>query len=408
MNRRKLNGFLLKSACLGALPIPVSIAALSEDISIVNAGGSTDIEMDQFINDIPKAESHVHLQGCVTPELLLRFAKRNGISLAYRNEKEVESFIENSYGPDLSDFIRLLNEISLVLKTEDDIYDTALDYFKRSSRQNVKYAEVYFDPQPVLDNGLSMPAMMNAMNTARGDAAKEYDIDSKWIMSFHRDRSPQSALSVLALAEHSRENIVGVALDNLDTPNYPERFKGVFDRAHDLGYKRTTHVDVGEQSAIDRVWGAINALGVDGRIDHGIDGLVDERFRSYIKNNEIALAVCPTLFFNKKPRDSAYFREVCDSVRFMLDNDMRVTLNTDDPGIFSLNYAGDIYKLVQKQIHLTHSEVIQLARNSFEMLWMDDARKETYLTMLKPFESRYAGQSTRFPSRPTEGTQWQY
>ena len=47
------------------------------------------------------------------------------------------------------------------------MYETALDYLKRSSGQNVKYADVYFDPQPILDNGLSMSAMMNAMNAAR-------------------------------------------------------------------------------------------------------------------------------------------------------------------------------------------------------------------------------------------------
>ena len=392
VSRRKLNGFLLKSAFLASLPIEVLVAAPGDNSSVVEVDGEidgkTDPGMDQFLNDIPKAESHIHLQGCVTPELLLRFAHRNGIKLAYKNEQEVEFFIENSYGPDLSDFVRVLNEISLVLRTEEDLYETALDYLFRSSRQNVKYAEVYFDPQPILDNGLAMPAMMNAMNAARSKAVAEYDIDCKWIMSFHRDRSPESALAVLNLAEASRQNIVGVALDNLDTPNYPQRFKGVFDRAHELGYKRTTHVDVGENSAIDRVWGAISELGVDGRIDHGIDGLADQRFRSYIKDNNVTLAVCPTLFFNKKPSDSTYFRAVCDAVRFMLDNDMRVTLSSDDPGIFDLNYVGDIYKLVHKQINLTRPEIVQLAKNSFEMLWIEDTRKNAYLNMLKPFESR--------------------
>lgn len=378
--RRNFSGLLAKTALVAALPFPLPCSAQQNDDT------EAALSMTDFINQIPKAESHIHLQGCVTPELLLKFARQNNISLSYKNEQDVETFIENSYGSDLSDFVRVLNEISAVLKTGQDFYDTAMDYFKRSSEQSLKYAEIYFDPQPALENGVTMPEMMAGMNAARADAIKEYDIDCQWLMSFQRDRSPESAMEVLELAENSRENIVGVALDNLDTPGYPQRFKAVFDRAHEMGYKRTTHVDVGENNALDRVWGAIKDLQVDGRIDHGIDGLVDEDFRNHLIENDITLAVCPTLFFNKKPADSAYFRDVSKAIKFMLDNDMRVTLSSDDPGIFNLNYISDLFHLVQKQVDLTKPEITKLARNSFEMLWIEEAQKAKYLNMLEPFE----------------------
>lgn len=380
LTRRRLNSLLAKTALIATLPYPLACSAQTNN-------KLTDLPMEAFINQIPKAESHIHLQGCVTPELLLKFAKRNNIPLAYQNEEDVEKFIENSYGPDLSDFVQVLTEISMVLKTEEDFYDTAIDYFKRSHKQSLKYAEIYFDPQPALENGITMPAMMAGMNAARAVAIKDYDIDCKWLMSFQRDRTPESAMEVLELAEGSRENIVGVALDNLDTPGYHQRFAAVFDRAHKMGYKRTTHVDVGENNALDRVWGAIKDLKVDGRIDHGIDGLVDEAFRNHLIENDMTLAVCPTLFFNKKPEDSAYFRDVSDAIKFMLDNDMSVSLSSDDPGIFDLNYIGDLFQLVQKQVDLTKPEIVQLAKNSFEMLWIDQPLKDKYLNMLSPFET---------------------
>lgn len=378
--RRGFNSLIARTAMIAALPFPMACSAQQNDTS------KTALSMANFINEIPKAESHIHLQGCVTPELLLKFAKKNNIPLSYKSEQDVENFIENSYGPDLSDFVRVLTEITMVLKTGEDFYDTAMDYFKRSSVQNLKYAEIYFDPQPALESGITMPEMMTGMNAARADAIKEYGVDCQWLMSFQRDRTPASAMEVLMLAEKSRENIVGVALDNLDTPGYPQRFKAVFDRAHEMGYKRTTHVDVGERNAIERVWGAIRDLKVDGRIDHGIDGLVDEEYRNYLIENDMTLAVCPTLFFNKKPEDSAYFRDVSNAIKFMLVNNMRVTLSSDDPGIFDLNYIGDLYQLVQKQVDLTKLEIARLARNSFEMLWIEDTKKAEYLEMLKPFE----------------------
>ena len=174
---------MTKTAMVAALPFPLACTEQQDEIDVAA------LSMEDFINQIPKAESHIHLQGCVTPELLLKFASRNNIPLSYKNEGDVENFIENSYGPDLSDFVRVLTEITTVLKTEQDFYDTAMDYFKRSSKQNLKYAEIYFDPQPALENGIAMPAMMAGMNAARKDAIRDYDIDCQWLMSFQRDRT---------------------------------------------------------------------------------------------------------------------------------------------------------------------------------------------------------------------------
>ena len=82
---------------------------------------------------------------------------------------------------------------------------------------------------------------------------------------------------------------------------------------------------------------------------------------------------------SKSPADSAYFRDVCDATNFMLDNNLKVTLNTDDPGIFDLNYLADIYRLAQSYLGLSKSEISSLARNSFEILWINQGRKDRYL-----------------------------
>lgn len=342
--------------------------------------------MKNFIFDIPKAETHVHVQGCVTPELMLRFAERNKISLSYQTPEEVRAHIATCPG-DLSAFIQILNEVSAVLRTEQDYYETTLDYLIRSAQQNVKFAEMYFDPQPGLDFGLSLGDMLSGMNAARDKALIEHGIDSQWIMSFNRDRSAESAMEVLSMAENQRQNVVAVGLDHQDTPGYPERFKPVFDRAAEMGFKRTSHVDLYEDNAVDRVWGAVKSLNVDGRIDHGIDGLQDSAFCEHMAQSRLGLAVTPTLFFEEDPDSSDYFKDVCNAVRFMLDNNLKVTVSTDDPGIFGMNYESDTIHLVQQQIGLTKEEVLRLARHSFEILWIDDERKQAYLDMLAPFEA---------------------
>lgn len=378
INRRQFNRAFFGSTILGASYSATGFdfgRGAAQDANSDEAG----LSMSEFIRGIPKAESHVHIPGCVTPELLLKLAERNGIEMPYDAPIDVENFIGNSYGASLESFIIVLDQIASVLVTSEDYYHTTYDYLARSAIQNVRYVEASFGPQFALENDLPVVEQLDGMNRALIDARQEYDIDAKWIMSFRRDRPVEQAADILGQENWREHNVVGVGLSELDTPDYPQRFKRVFDAAHQQGLMRTTHVDVSENDATERVWSAVTDLKVDGRIDHGIDALGDPRFVEHLRETGMTLAVCPTLFFKKTPDDSWYFQTVCDAVRIMLDNDLRVTLNTDDPGIFSLNYLADTYRLAQQHLGLSKDEIVQLAKNSFGVLWIDQERKDGYL-----------------------------
>ena len=45
----------------------------------------------EFIKKTPKAELHLHIEGTLEPELLLKLAKRNSIQIPFTNIKEVKS-----------------------------------------------------------------------------------------------------------------------------------------------------------------------------------------------------------------------------------------------------------------------------------------------------------------------------
>ena len=48
----------------------------------------TDIE--ELIKKIPKTELHLHIEGCLEPELMFKFAKRNNIEIPFKNRDEVK------------------------------------------------------------------------------------------------------------------------------------------------------------------------------------------------------------------------------------------------------------------------------------------------------------------------------
>jgi adenosine deaminase len=102
--------------------------------------------LSSFIDGMPKAELHLHLEGTLEPELKFELAARNGLDLPYGSVEEMRA----AYGfNDLRSFLAVYYEGMSVLLAEQDFYDLAMAYFRKAHAQNVVYAEVFFDPQAV-------------------------------------------------------------------------------------------------------------------------------------------------------------------------------------------------------------------------------------------------------------------
>src|SRR6185369_17433474 len=98
-------------------------------------------KLKAFIEEMPKCELHVHIEGTLEPEMKLHLAKRNKITLPYKNEKAVRAAYDFD---DLPSFLAVYYEGMSVLLSEQDFYDLATAYFRKARSQNVVYAEVFF------------------------------------------------------------------------------------------------------------------------------------------------------------------------------------------------------------------------------------------------------------------------
>ncbi|MGH8927981.1 MAG: adenosine deaminase [Acidimicrobiia bacterium] len=332
--------------------------------------------MDGFIEGLPKAELHLHIEGTLEPELKFKLAARNGLGLPY---KTVEEAVAAYDFDSLTSFLVGYYEGMGVLMEEEDFFDLAMAYFRKAASQNLVYAEVFFDPQGHTRRGVPLAHVINGIDRARQEAAGALGLEVQLIMCFLRDMSAESALETLEQAEPYRHLIVGVGLDSDERDNPPLKFKEVYDRARSLGYRLTMHCDVDQKNTTEHIRQALFDIGVE-RIDHGVNSLDDERLTVEIIKRGMGLTVCPISNIRVVQNSKA------TQIKSMLDKGMRVTVNSDDPAYFQ-GYMTENLKTAQKEGALSRAEVVQLLRNAFTISWASDEAKDGYLERLDRYEA---------------------
>ena len=246
-------------------------------------------EMKHFIEAMPKAELHVHVEGTLEPELKFELARRNGIDLPYQSVEEMRAAYDFD---DLPSFLRVYYEGMSVLRTEQDFYDLTTAYLEKTHSQNVLYAEMFFDPQAHTTRGIAFETVIQGIRRAQEDAKERLGIRTQLIMCFLRDMCAESAMATLEESLPHKDWIVGVGLDSDERGNPPVKFKDVFAKAREKGCRLTMHCDVDQESSTRHIWQTLDDIGVD-RIDHGVNSLEDDALCEEIVRRGLALTVCP-------------------------------------------------------------------------------------------------------------------
>ena len=254
---------------------------------------------EAFIQALPKAELHIHIEGSLEPELMFEIAERNGVALRYPSVEEVRRAYNFS---DLQSFLDLYYEGMRVLLHEQDFYDLTWAYLQRVSSQNVRHAEIFFDPQAHTGRGVPFETAITGIHRALADAEQQLDISSELIMCFLRHLSAEEAMETLNDSLPFREWIVGVGLDSSELGHPPEDFKAVFDEARE--HELLTVAHAGEEGPPEYIWQALDDLKVS-RIDHGVRCVEDPKLVERLREEQIPLTVCP--LSNVKLRVSFYW-----------------------------------------------------------------------------------------------------
>lgn len=335
--------------------------------------------MQAFIENLPKAELHVHLEGTLEPELSFALARKNGVTLDHATP---EALLAAYDFHDLPSFLAIYYKAMTVLRHEDDFFELTWHYLQKAHRQNVVYAEMFFDPQAHTSRGVAFDTVIRGIRRAQQRASEELGLHTQLIMCFLRDLTAESALQTLQQALPYKDWIVGVGLDSDEKGNPPVKFAEVFSRARAAGFRLTMHCDVNQQDTLTHIRQCLDVIGVD-RIDHGVNSLEDPTLCAMIRERGLGLTVCPVS--NRFVVQNLTATEI----RLMLQFGLRVTINSDDPAYFRA-YVNENLVALHEDGGVTREEIVQLVRNSFVVAWVDDELRSKYLARVDDYLQRAA------------------
>jgi adenine deaminase len=330
--------------------------------------------MQKFIQELPKAELHLHIEGTLEPEMMFELAQRNKIDLPYKSVSEVKEAYNFA---DLKSFLDIYYQGSEVLQQEQDFYDLTWAYLQKAHRQNVRHTEIFFDPQSHTDRGIAFKTVYQGIYQALQDGKDKLGISSQLIPSFLRHLSAEQAFATLEQALPYKDTLIAVGLDSAEQGNPPSKFKEVFDRAQAEGFLTVAHA--GEEGPPEYIWEAINLLNVS-RIDHGVRSLEDPELLDYLTDKQLPLTVCPLSNVELKVFDSMAEH----NLKELLKLGICATVNSDDPSYFG-GYIAENYQAAQSALDLTKQELYQLAKNSFQASFLSPELKHQLIAELDDY-----------------------
>ena len=332
------------------------------------------MSLDAYIAGLPKAELHLHIEGSLEPEQMFQFARRNRVSIPFDSVEAVRAAYDFS---NLQDFLDIYYAGANVLLTEEDFHDLAFAYFRRAAADNVRHAEIFFDPQTHTDRGLPFGVVAEGLLAGMKRAERELGVTSKLILCFLRHLDEHAAFDTLRQAAPWLDRIAGVGLDSSEVGHPPSKFERVFARAREMGLKLCAHA--GEEGPPEYVREALDLLHID-RMDHGNRSMEDEALIERLAASQMTLTVCP--LSNLK---LCVVKDLKDHpVPEMLRRGLHVTLNSDDPAYFG-GYVNDNYLRLADAVGLTREQVTRIAINSFEGSFLDEADKAARIAEVKAY-----------------------
>jgi adenosine deaminase len=326
--------------------------------------------MPQNFISLPKAEIHIHLEGCFEIDTIVALAEAAGEPLPRSRDRLFEF-------SDLSTFLAFLDWTCNLVRTPEQLTDAAYAFSRRMQASGARYADLIVNPThwPLWQHRL--PEFVAALDRGFVQAEKEGMPPVGLCISLLRQQTADEAMEVVeTLIAMRHPRVVALSIDGNEKAagRTGPRFAEAFRRAGAAGLRRTAHA--GESSGPDGVWDAIELLGAE-RIDHGVRAIEDPVLVQELVKRKIPLGICPTANVIGK-----LYGSVADHpIETLRRAGIPVSVNTDDPAFLACSLEGE-YAQCAKLFGWDAKVVREIAATSVNASFAPPALKAAILSDL--------------------------
>jgi adenosine deaminase len=336
--------------------------------------GLAETKLHQYCRELPKVELHVHMEGSISPELMLKMARRNSIRLPFSDPaqfKRLQNF------RNFREFANLLLMGVHCLRQRQDFFELVVSMGAQMAAQNVVYAEVTWTPQFYLNRGIPLDAILDTMNEARHYNKAKWGVEMRWIPDIVRSY-PQAAWTVAKWACGNKAMAGGVVALGLSGPEESRSagfFAEQFSHARSAGLPANPHA--GEGSGPESIAETLDSL-QPSRLGHGVRAVESTDLISRLVRDKVALEVCPTS--NIKLGVYGSYGE--HPLKTLVDAGCRVTINSDDPVLFATNISRE-YEVAVSLCGLPLGKLKDIVLNAAIASYLPEAEKQELLRSLQ-------------------------
>lgn len=320
---------------------------------------------------LPKAEVHVHLEGCFEIDDIVELARENGVPLPRPREHLLD------FGSGLGTFLEFLDFICGLVHTPDQLAALARRFSERLAANGTRYADLIVNPTHWRHWARRIPELIDALDAGFTGAEQNGLPAVGLCISLLRTQSADEAIELVQLLTALRHpRVVALSIDGNEAAagRTGPRFVDAFARAGAAGLKRTVHA--GESSGPEGVRDAIELLGAD-RIDHGVRAIDDPAVVDLLAKRQIPLGICPS----SNVTLGLYPALAAHPIDRLRRSGVAVSVNTDDPALLGVTLAGE-YESCAKAFGWSHDDVRSIARTSIEASFAPAATKRDLLAEL--------------------------
>jgi adenosine deaminase len=324
-----------------------------------------------LIRRMPKAELHLHLDGCLRPATALELARARGVDAGLDLEGVTERLVAPERCLDQADLLRAFDLPIAILQDAEALERVTHELVEDIATDGTRYVEIRWGPDLHLERGLSLRDGIAAVATgARSGAAAVAARGSprivvRLIAVALRSHQPSRNEAVArAAAEALADGVTGFDLAGAEAA-YPDPLDhaGAYAVARDAGLGITVHA--GEWGGAAQVRRALALQ--PWRIAHGAPAGDDPELMAELRARGVTLDLCPT---------SNVQADLCSTLADhplprIIRAGVLATLSTDDRTVSALTLTQE-YARARATLGLSLAELWRLDRHALEVAFLHD------------------------------------